>query len=125
MSEHPVDPVATAGQGLPAPEEVREYLRAPVGALSDVDLARIWAAVVAVQVQVCSVPADADGQPDPETWPAPLVQALLRRTQRHFAAKNLPLGYLDTANEFGPARIPGLDAVIEELEQPYRRVVVA
>jgi len=63
---------------------------------------------------------------DPADYPDALAQGLLRRVQREIAARNLALGMvgLDAA-EFGPARIPALDALVEEHERAYRRVVLA
>jgi hypothetical protein len=62
----------------------------------------------------------------PDNYPAALYQALLRRVQREVAARNLPLGMvgLDAA-EYGPARLPALDALVEDHERAYRRQVVA
>jgi hypothetical protein len=37
--------------------------------------------------------------------------------------KNLPLGYIDPAGDYGPARIQHYDAMIEELEGGWRMVI--
>lgn len=115
----PVDPILSLGDGLIDVTEVRDYVRVPVSAVSDADLERMWGAAIANQHRECT------NTDLPETWPAPLVQALLRRVQRQIAAKNLPLGVLDAAAEFGPARIPLYDAMVTSLEETWRRVVVA
>lgn len=103
---------------LPSLAEVRAYVRVPTTALSDEDLARMYGAVLEVQIRKCRTPEET------ELWPDALSQALLRGVQRQIAARNLPLGVLGgDAGEFGPQRIPYLDSVIEKLEGPYRVVV--
>jgi len=103
---------------------VREYVRVPATALSDADLTRMIAACSDDQAQRCAWPdVDIDGQPieRPET----LDQALLRRVQREVAARNLPLGMVGLdATEYGPERLPYFDALVEEHERAYRRVVL-
>ena len=102
----------------PTIEEVRAYLKVPESALSDPDLIRMYAASIGVQDRRCRTPADDVNFPDA------LGQALLRRVQRQVAGRNLPLGMVGVdASEFGPSRIPVLDALIAELEAPFRKVV--
>lgn len=98
-------------------ETVRTYVQIPATTLSDVDLDRMLSAAKDDQNARCLVP-------DPV--PAALEQALLRRVQREIAARNLPLGMvgLDSA-EYGPARLPYLDSLVEEHERAYRRQVLA
>lgn len=106
--------------GVPTLEQVRAYVKVPATSISDEDLERMRVAVIGVQQSKCRWP-----ETDPETTlPDALSQAILRGCQRQVAAKNLPLGVLGgDAGEFGPARIPFLDSVIEKLEGPYRRMV--
>lgn len=105
-------------------EEVRGWVKLPAAALGDEDLVRMYRAAVGTVVKSCRVPRDeVTGDPVTAGWPSELVQAVLRRTQRQIAAKNLPLGVLDQAGEYGPARIPHYDQLIEELEGPFRIVV--
>lgn len=112
--------------GIPTLEEVRVYLDLPEGVLSEDDLGRMWDAARSEQANACRTPVDGDGAPLPDAaWPATLVQALLRRVQRMTATRNLPLGYASPDGQFGPARLLNYDAIIEELEGPYRKVVVA
>lgn len=117
----------TTTPGLPIPEPapptldlavVREYLRVPTTQLSDEDLQRM--------LDGCSEDQWARCVWDPADYPGALGQALLRRVQREVAARNLPLGMvgLDAA-EYGPQRLPVLDALVEEHERAYRRVVLA
>lgn len=113
------DPILSLGDGLLEPGRVRDYVRVSAVAVPDEDLDRMYGAAIRVQSRICT---DTD---DPPTWPAPLVQAVLRRVQRSIASKALPLGVLDAAAEYGPARIPLYDALIEDLEISFRRVVVA
>lgn len=95
---------------------VRAYVQVPATALSDEDLTRMLASSSDDQAQRC-----AWDDPRPET----LDQALLRRVQREIAARNLPLGMVGLdASEYGPERLPYFDALIEEHERAYRRVVV-
>ena len=113
--------------GLPIPEPppitldlatVRAYLKVPTTALSDEDLQRM--------IDGCSEDQWARCVWDPAAYPGALAQALLRRVQREVAARNLPLGMvgLDAA-EYGPQRLPELDALVSEHERGYRRVVLA
>ena len=97
---------------------VRTYLKVPATQLSDEDLGRM--------VQGCSDDQWARCVWDEAAYPAALEQALLRRVQREVAARNLPLGMvgLDAA-EYGPQRLPYLDALVEEHERAYRRAVLA
>lgn len=105
---------------IPNLADVRAYLRVPTTALSDDDLTRMMAAAEQDQAARCTWPDVTDGYPDA------LAQAYLRRVQREVAARNLPLGMvgLDAA-EYGPTRLPHLDALVEEHERAYRRVVLA
>ena len=111
--------------GIPTLGEVRAYLDLPEGVLPEAELSRMWDSARAQQANVCRL-TDSDGVEFADSgWPAPLVQALLRRVQRMTATRNLPLGYASPDGQFGPARLLNYDAIIEELEGPYRKVVVA
>lgn len=105
--------------GMPDLATVRAWLDLPAEQLSDVDLSRLWESARTAQINACQL----DGITD-EDYPAALVLALLRRVSRSLAAEDLPLGYLGDG-EFGPSRLLNYDAVIEELEGPWRKVVVA
>lgn len=104
---------------LPDLAQVRAFVAVPADFLPDDDLTRMLDAAIAIIVKTCRTPGYTPGA----TWPAPLVEAVLRRVQRSIATKNLPLGFIDSASEYGPARIPNYDVQIEELEGRYRRVV--
>jgi hypothetical protein len=96
---------------------VRAYLKVPATVLSDADLQRMLDACAEDQAARCNW-----GDP----YPASLEQGLLRRVQREVAARNLPLGMvgLDAA-EYGPQRLPYLDALVEDHERAYRNQVLA
>lgn len=112
--------------GIPSLGEVRAYLDLPEAALSEDELSRMWESARSQQANVCRAIVDAEGVPLTDAaWPATLVQALLRRVQRMTATRNLPLGYASPDGQFGPARLLNYDAIVEELEGPYRKVVVA
>ena len=104
----------------PTPAEVREWLRVPTTALSDEDLQLVYDGCAADQDARCAWPGTA------EEYPPALGLAFLRRCQREVAARNIPLGMvgLDAA-EYGPTRLPYLDAVVEEHERPWRIQVLA
>jgi hypothetical protein len=104
---------------------VRTYVQVPATALSDEDLTRMLESCSDDQTQRCSWPdVGSDGQPVER--PATLDQALLRRVQREIAARNLPLGMVGLdASEYGPERLPYFDALVEEHERAYRRVVLS
>jgi hypothetical protein len=95
----------------------RAYLAIPATALPDVDLDRMLKACAADQAARCTIPTEGAEALD---------MALLRRVQREVAAKNLPLGMVGLdASEYGPARLPFLDSLVEEHERAYRKVVLA
>lgn len=102
----------------PTFEAVREYLKVPATVLSDDDLARMMGTADAEQRARCTM------DEDPEIIPDALNQTYLRRVQREVAAKNLPLGMVGIDAEYGPQRVPYLDALVEENERPYRMQVV-
>jgi hypothetical protein len=107
---------------------VRAYLKIPATSLSDEDLQRMMDASQADQLARCTWPgAEPDPVPDdPASYPPALEQAFLRRVQREAAARNLPLGMVGTdAAEYGPTRLPELDALVESHERAYRRQVIA
>lgn len=112
---------------LPDLAAVREWVKIPVTFIPDVDLTRMYGAAKGKVASACRVPVDAEGAPDfdSEDWPDELIESILRRIQRSIAAKNLPLGYIDQSGEYGPARIPQYDVLIEELEGHLRKVVFA
>jgi hypothetical protein len=99
---------------------VRAYVRVPATTLSDEDLERMRLACLGDQSARCLW-----DETTPDAYPDPLAQALLRRIQREIAARNLPLGMVGLEAEYGPARIPTFDALVEHHEAPYRRAVLA
>lgn len=102
--------------------EVRAYIGVPATTLSDEDLERIYNTCDTEQSMRCRYPSDDNGDP---VYPDALGQAFLRRVQREVSAKNLPLGMVGVdASEYGPQRLPFLDALIEENERPFRKQVV-
>lgn len=104
---------------------VRDYLRVPATALADDDLQRMMDAAEGDQRARCVWP-EVVPEPVEGGLPPALEQAFLRRVQREVAARNLPLGMvgLDAA-EYGPQSLPFLDALVEEHERAFRRVVLA
>lgn len=98
---------------------VRAYVQVPATALSDEDLARMLAGCSDDQAMRCAWGEDAGERP------ASLDQALLRRVQREIAARNLPLGMVGLdAMEYGPEALSRYDALVDEHERAYRRVVL-
>jgi len=122
-AEQPADLTAVTVANLPDLAAVRKWVNVPASYLPDEDLGRMFSAAVGVVAEACRVPRGETGDPAPTGWPPALVEAVLRRVQRSIAARNLPLGYIDQASEYGPAKIPAYDVLIEELEGRYRRVV--
>jgi hypothetical protein len=107
----------------PTIEETRAYIGVPATALPDDQLTRIYNAQTQEQNARCTIPVDENGDED---YPDALGQAFLRRVQREVSAKNLPLGMVGVdAAEYGPQRLPFLDALVEENERPYRTQVLA
>lgn len=109
---------------LPTLAAVREFVNVPAEYLPDPDLDRMFEGAVEVVAKACRVPRDPiTGDTVGTGWPSALVEAVLRRVQRSIAVKSLPLGFVDQSGDYGPARIPAYDTVIEELEGRYRVVV--
>lgn len=108
---------------IPDLEAVRAYIKVPATTLSDDDLERMRAACLESQDARCVWPGQ--GEPDTDTYPDALAQALLRRIQREVAARNLPLGMVGLEAEYGPSKIPAFDALVEHHELAFRRVVLA
>lgn len=114
----------------PELETVRAYLKVPATVLSDAELQAMIDTACGDQLVRCRWWAtDANGDPvvpaPADEYPAPLYLALLRRVQREVAARNLPLGMVGLdASEYGPTRLPTLDALVEEHERGWRRQVV-
>jgi hypothetical protein len=104
----------------PTLPQIRAAIGVPATAVSDADLQRIYDAEVASQAARCNV-----GDDPTQTTPDPLAQALVRRVQREVAARNLPLGMVGIDSEYGAQRLPNADALIDELERPYRLQVLA
>lgn len=104
---------------------VRAYLKVPATALSDEDLGLMLGSALDDQSARCRWGTMVDPNPaDP--YPDALCMALYRRVQREVAARNLPLGMVGLdASEYGPTRLPYLDALVEEHERAYRIPVLA
>lgn len=103
----------------PTLTEIRAAIGVPATAVPDVDLQRVYDAEVASQAARCNV----GDEPDVDT-PPPLAQSLVRRVQREVAARNLPLGMIGIDSEYGAQRLPNTDALIDDLERPYRKQVL-
>ena len=108
----------------PTRDEVRAYLKVPVSVLSDTDLDLMLDTAKADQLARCTWGEDGNVD-DPAAVPVSLVLAVYRRVQREVAARNLPLGMVGLEAEYGPAKIPTFDALVEHHEHAYRRVVLA
>lgn len=105
-------------------DDVRAYLRVPATVLSNEELQLMIDSAVGDQLARVRWGTMITPNP-PDNYPAALNQALLRRVQREVAARNLPLGMVGLdASEYGPQRLPALDALVEEHERPWRQQVV-
>src|SRR5262245_39101300 len=113
--------------GIPTAAECRAWANVSTAAIPDADLEAIRQAELDIQALTCEVPTDPDPNTGLEaTYPAALARALLRRTQRQCAARNIPLGYFtDVAAEYGPQQLSSWDAEVSRLESSYRQHVVA
>lgn len=101
----------------PSVQDVRDWATVSAQSLTDDQIQQILDAETALQAAVCTVP---------ETYPAALAQALLRRCAREIGARQLPLGLTaDTSGEYSPVRLPNWDSEIERLEAPFRVIAVA
>jgi len=108
----------------PTMADVRAALGVPATVLPDADLQRIYDAEDDSQRRRLKLMADDDGNPLADVPPA-INQAFIRRMQREVAARNLPLGMVGIDSEYGAQRLPAYDALIDELERPYRKQVLA
>lgn len=108
----------------PTLAEIRTAIGVPATAVSDADLQRIYDAESTSQGLRCHTEV-ASETPQPDDYPDPLSQALVRRVQREVAARNLPLGMVGIDSEYGAQRLPNADALIDDLERPYRKQVLA
>lgn len=104
--------------------DVRVTIGVPATALSDEDLQRIYDACDDSQRRRCTNMSDDDGNPVDDVPPA-INQAFVRRIQREVAARNLPLGMVGIDSEYGAAKLPAFDALVEDAERPYRKQVLA
>lgn len=103
----------------PTLTDVREAIGVPATALPDDQLQRIYDAHVADQETRLTIPTDADA------FPEPLASTFIRRIQRWVAAGNLPLGMVGVDAEYGARTLPMTDALIDQLERPFARQVLA
>lgn len=102
---------------IPDAATVRSWSSVTAQSLSDDQIQQIIDAETDLQAAYCTVP---------ETYPAALAQALLRRCAREISARQLPVGLsADTSGEYAPVRLPSFDVEIERLEAPYRVIAVA
>lgn len=108
----------------PTMAEVRSALGVPATVLPDADLQRIYDAEDDSQRRRLAKMSDDDGNPVDDVPPA-INQAFIRRIQREVAARNLPLGMVGIDSEYGAQRLPQYDAIVDDLERPYRKQVLA
>lgn len=109
---------------IPTVEECRSRLKLTADRLPDEELADILAGEVESQAKVCRIPA-ASVDPEVDTFPVALRNALFRRVQRAIAMKALPLAVMQGDAEQGPLRLSSHDAEVRRLEGPFRIVVFA
>lgn len=100
---------------IPDLAAVKAYLGASAGQWTDGDLGDVLASETAAQALACTVP---------ESYPADLGQALLRRVQRALTLRTLPLGMVQGDAEGGSTVLPGRDSEVRRLEAGHRRLVV-
>ena len=98
----------------PDADAVRQFTGVTANALADDDLALIMDGEQDSQRKLCRVTG--------ATLAPALAAGFMRRCARAIAARGIPLGMVGDA-EFGPTRLPMVDAEIERLEGPYRRLV--
>lgn len=103
---------------VPDLPEIRGWIDAAEGQLSDEQLQRIIDAETEDQAKVCRIRAG--------EYPAALAAALLRRVARAAALKGIPLGVSAGSGEgsLGTSSVAALDGEIARYEGPYRRRVV-
>ena len=112
--------------GIPDVDEARAWTGVSSSAVPDEDLAAILDAELAIQYRLLSIPEDPDADGNEATYPTTLARALLRRVQRHVAAKNVPLGLVGgEANEWSPVGLQSWDAEVQRLEASWLIAVIA
>lgn len=102
---------------VPDVHAVRRWIDVSRDSIDDDDLAQVINGELELQAIACRVPAD------PGDYPPFLAQALYRRVARVCASRGVPLGLAGLDTEFGGTRLPNIDAEIERLEGPVRKVV--
>ena len=105
---------------VPTVDEVRDWLKLADTSMSDDELGDILAGEVEDQGDVCRIPPEYPT--DPNAYPHKLRMAIFRRCGRHIAARDIPLGTINS-DEFGPSRLASFDAEIERLERSRRKFV--
>jgi len=105
----------TAGTGMPDVDDVAVYLRESAASWATEDLQDALDAEAAAQRAVCRVGA---------VYPDDLRQALLRRTQRNLAMRQLPLAVPQGDAEMSSPVLPGRDPEVRRYEAPHRKLVV-
>lgn len=109
----------------PTVEDVEAYLAQAGVTYAETDVESALDAETAAQAAVVRFPADPEAPADPLPYPSDLLEALLRRTHRLLTLRAIPLGYQQSATEFGTAQTRiGLDIEIRRLEAPHRKLVL-
>lgn len=102
---------------IPSVQEVRDWSQVTAASLTDQQVQQVIDTEASLQAAYCTWVGD---------YPPALAQAMLRRSARELAARQLPLGLsADTSGEYAPVRLPNFDAEIERLEAPFRVIAVA
>lgn len=100
--------------GMPDTDDLDAYLGQH--SFTDDELQEALDAEAAAQRAVCRVPA---------AFPADLREALLRRSARNLAMRQLPLAMVQGDAEAGGATLlPGRDPEVRRLEAPHRKLTV-
>lgn len=108
----------------PTVDDVTAYLGTD-SSYTPAEVLEAYKAELAAQRRVVRLPADPLAPAPALPYPDDLGNALKRRVKRNLVMQAVPLGYQQSATEFGATstRI-GADPEIRRLEAPWRRLVV-
>ena len=102
---------------VPTVIECRDRLKLTEERIDDEELADVLAGEIELQAKVCAIPAP-DEDPEVDTFPVALRNALFRRVARALSMKANLTGV--QAGDAGITYIPSNDPEVRRLERPYR-----
>lgn len=107
---------------VPTVAECRDRLKLTEDRIGDEELADVLAGEIELQAKVCAIP-EPDVDPDVDTFPVSLRNALFRRVARALSIKANLTGV--QVGDAGVTYLPSNDPEVRRLERPFRLEVFA